>query len=59
MEINDLDIIAKWCIGDNIYSMSEILNYYNPVYLKIQILNNVAQILNCERLSNGQIEQRQ
>jgi hypothetical protein len=59
MEINDLDIIAKWCIGDNIYSMSEILNYYNPLYLKIQILNNVAQILNCERLSNGQIEQRQ
>lgn len=53
-----LSDIADWCIGDNYYTLSDILNNpYAP--LKLEIRNNMVNIISVERLPNGDIEQRQ
>ena len=58
MKNYNLDEIAEWAIGDNQYSREEILNLPG-YYLVVEIRSNHPSVLKCERLPNGQMEQRQ
>jgi hypothetical protein len=58
MKNYNLDEIAEWAIGDNQYNREEILNLPG-YYLVVEIRSNHPSVLKCERLPNGQMEQRQ
>jgi hypothetical protein len=58
MKNTDLEKIAEWSIGSNSYNRSEILNLPDH-FLVIEIKSNSPVIIKCERLPNGQMEQRQ
>lgn len=53
-----LNEIADWCLGDESVSF-DFLEKFPGTNLKIKITNNVPEILSCEILSDGEIEQRQ
>jgi hypothetical protein len=54
----NIDEIAEWAIGPNTYNREEILNLPNH-YLVIEIKSNQPSVIKCERLNDGQMEQRQ
>jgi len=58
MKNYNLEEIAEWAIGDNQYSREEILNLPG-YYLVVEIRSNHPSVVKCERLPNGQMEQRQ
>jgi hypothetical protein len=58
MKNYNLEEIAEWAIGDNQYNREEILNLPNH-YLVIEIKLNHPAVIKCERLHDGQMEQRQ
>ena len=58
MKNHNLEEISEWAIGSSHYSREEILNLPNN-YLVIEIKSNQAVIVKCERLHDGQMEQRQ
>lgn len=58
MDRHNLEDIAEWAIGDETYSREEIMNL-PPHYLIIEIRSNNPSVLRCEKLTNGNMEQRQ
>jgi hypothetical protein len=50
--------IVNKCLTEKNYYVNEILNLPNN-FLKIKIENNVPYIIGCEKLPNGDIEERQ
>lgn len=58
MKNYNLEELAEWAIGGSDYNRNEILGL--PGYfLVVEIKENVPSVIKCERLANGQMEQRQ
>ena len=54
----NLDYYVDWCFKRNSYLSKDILSLPSN-FLKLKIENNIVDIISCEILSDGKMEQRQ